>query len=76
MDINNYLTFDIEEWYHANYGDINFSKYDDLPTSLEDVINRIIDICEKYAVKSTCFVLGSLGEKKPEIVKKLHHAGT
>jgi polysaccharide deacetylase family protein (PEP-CTERM system associated) len=74
-NIFNFLTFDIEEWYHANYDGIDFSSYTDQQTSLEANVDRLIDLCAKFNIKSTCFVLGSVAEKKPQIVKKLYQSG-
>jgi polysaccharide deacetylase family protein (PEP-CTERM system associated) len=71
----NFLTFDIEEMYHANYGNINFEQYNGQPTQLDSLVDRLIALCETYNIKSTCFVLGSVAFKKPGIVKKLHRAG-
>ena len=75
MLVNNFLTFDVEEWYHANYNTITTTQYQDTKTNLDKNINQIIDLCDKYEVKSTCFVLGELAYKKPELIKKLSDNG-
>jgi polysaccharide deacetylase family protein (PEP-CTERM system associated) len=75
MMTNNFLTFDIEEWYHANYDGLDIEKYKTSSTSLENTVDRLIDLCAQEDVKSTNFVLGELADTKPQIIKKLHSAG-
>lgn len=75
MNVHNFLTFDIEEWFHANYEGIDLSAYDSGSTNLETNVDRLIDICAEHDVKSTCFILGSVAEQKPHVVKKLFDAG-
>ncbi len=75
MKTSNFLTFDIEEWYHANYDGVDISKHSNTDTNLEHSVDRLIELCGSYGVKSTCFILGSVAKAKPYIVKKLHDAG-
>jgi len=72
---NIYLTLDVEEWFHANYKNIDFNEYSYDETNLEANIDRFISLCARYNIKSTCFVLGKVAEKKPQIVYKLFKAG-
>jgi polysaccharide deacetylase family protein (PEP-CTERM system associated) len=72
---NNFLTFDIEEWYHANYDDVDVNKYKGTKTSLENSVNQLLNICENNGVKSTCFILGNLAKEKPHIVKNIYNQG-
>jgi polysaccharide deacetylase family protein (PEP-CTERM system associated) len=71
----NFLTFDIEEWYHVNYPGIDSSCYREKPTNLESLVNRLIDICGQQGVRTTCFILGDVGRQTPSVVKKLHAHG-
>ena len=71
----NFLTFDIEEWYHTNYPGIDMSQYHGRPTNLESLVDRLIDICGENGVRTTCFVLGAVGKQTPSVVKKLHAHG-
>ena len=72
--IQNFLTLDIEEWYHANYEGLD-PVTQPQETHLEALVERLIDLCAERGVRTTCFVLGSVAEAKPGIVKKLHRAG-
>jgi peptidoglycan-N-acetylglucosamine deacetylase len=71
----NLLTFDVEEWYHANYEGFDPSPYSGQPTRLEFLMDRLLDLCARHSVKSTFFVLGSVAEAKPSIVRAIHAAG-
>src|SRR5579864_2973972 len=71
----NFLTFDIEEWYHVNYEGIDSSGYRGTPTNLESLVDRLIEICGQRGVKTTCFILGEVGRQTPSVVKKLHAHG-
>jgi polysaccharide deacetylase family protein (PEP-CTERM system associated) len=75
MKINNFLTFDIEEWFHANYEGLDSSGFNSQSTNLESNVDRLIDMCAVYDVKSTCFVLGDVACDKPNVVRKLFDAG-
>ena len=71
----NFLTFDIEEWYHANYEGFDHSPYVDQPTRLDVLTGRLLELCARHDVKSTFFVLGSVAAGKPSIVREIHAAG-
>jgi len=71
----NLLTFDVEEWYHANYEGLDPSSYAGQPTCLEALMDRLLDLCARHGVKSTFFVLGSVAEAKPSMVRAIHAAG-
>jgi peptidoglycan-N-acetylglucosamine deacetylase len=75
MDVTNFLTFDIEEWYHANYPGINFEDYSSESSRLEYNVDRLIALCEPFSIKTTCFILGDVAAQKPQIVTKLFDAG-
>jgi polysaccharide deacetylase family protein (PEP-CTERM system associated) len=73
-DVRNFLTFDIEEWYHANYSGMGRSAYPG-ETHLEALTGRLIELCAERGVLTTCFVLASVAREKPQVVKMLHAAG-
>ncbi len=70
-----FLTLDIEEWYHANYDGMGEPATASAATHLESNVDRLIDLCDRANVKSTCFVLGEVAERKPRVVQKLAAAG-
>lgn len=71
----NFLTFDIEEWYNANYDSVDLSLYSGENTGLKKNVDRLLEICDEYGIKSTCFVVGDIAKNKPGIVKKIHRQG-
>lgn len=73
--IRNFLTFDVEEWYMANYEGDEFSKYRSLPSRIQWETDRLLAICDDHGLKATCFIVGALAEENPEIVRKFHRAG-
>lgn len=70
---NFYLTIDLEEWYHLLYfRDVtNFKGEDYFIFKLDEVLNLL----EKFKIKSTFFVLGELAKNHPTIIKKIHSKG-
>lgn len=73
--IPNFLTFDIEEWFHANYESVDTSKYVHMPSSLPNLVDILIEEMATYEIHSTCFIVGTVAQKHPQMVKKLHAAG-
>ncbi|NVO21389.1 MAG: DUF3473 domain-containing protein [Bacteroidetes bacterium] len=73
--VPNFLTLDVEEWFDAELPRRRLSEPFDEISSIEKQIDLYIDICNRYQIRSTCFVVGKLAEKKPHIVKKLHEHG-
>lgn len=71
---NYFVTFDIEEWCHAN-----FNSLKEIPETTENDLDKEVDImldmCEERNIKSTCFILGVVAEKYPQVVKKIYNAG-
>jgi polysaccharide deacetylase family protein (PEP-CTERM system associated) len=70
----NFMTFDIGEWYHANYSGLERAEYSG-DTNLEALTDRLIDLCAERGVATTCFVLAAVAKDKPRVIKKLHAAG-
>jgi polysaccharide deacetylase family protein (PEP-CTERM system associated) len=71
--INNMLTFDIEEWFHANYDNVNpdLSKGSNFRSNME----TLLQICGETGCKATFFVLGCIGEDYPDVVRAIAREG-
>lgn len=69
----NALSIDLEFWYTAelvkNYAPVR--KEDKITESVEPLLYLL----EKYNTRATFFVLGTLAEKYPELIKRLHDYG-
>ena len=73
--ISNFLTFDVEEWFDAEIPRRKLTFVPDESTAIEKQTDLFIDICKRLNIKSTCFVVGKVAQKKPQIVKKLYGNG-
>lgn len=69
----NALTVDLEHWYS------NELIRDYLPENKEDQIvdatGPILDILDKHDIKATFFVLGTVAEKCPRLIREIHENG-
>jgi peptidoglycan-N-acetylglucosamine deacetylase len=69
----NALCVDVEQWYCNEF----LTKYlpkDRLDQSKESLI-PVLDLLNKYKVRGTFFILGSIAEQHPELVKMIFEAG-
>jgi len=73
MNVNNLLTFDIED----NFTMDELVDQDDWEIYKLQVVEntrRILNLLERYETKATFFVLGKVAERHPEIVKMINRA--
>lgn len=73
-DMKNILTFDVEEWFHANYCGISPS-FSTEGTNFKQNMEMILALCSKYSCKATFFILGCIGENYREIVRTVADEG-
>ena len=73
--VNNILSFDIEEWYHANYASVNLTEYRNKNSHFRANMERLLHLCEEAGCRATFFVLGSIAEEYPEVVRQIIKAG-
>ncbi|MFH2000322.1 MAG: polysaccharide deacetylase family protein [Planctomycetota bacterium] len=73
--VYNFITLDVEEWYHANYEGVDFDHYRQKGSRLARTVDRLIELYDRQKVKITCFVLGQVAEEHPDLVRRLHDAG-
>jgi len=81
----NLLTFDVEEWFQANYPSVRSEGESPRLRSsrfrvegdarLEANLARILHLCEKSGATATFFVLGQTAERYPEIIPMIKKAG-
>ena len=75
--MTNYLSFDIEDWFHVE----NFKPYisrenwNTCSLRVPDNTARILDILSCFGIKATFFVLGWVAHKCPELVKSIDAQG-
>lgn len=74
-DIPNLLTFDIEDWYHANFEGVEPAGMRGTESRFRTNVEALLQICETAGCRATFFVLGCVGEEYPDIVKAIASAG-
>ncbi len=72
----NYLTFDIEEWY-LDYSSrqIPREKWGALPSRVEPSTMDILNLLDELGQKATFFVMGYVAERYPDLVREIVHRG-
>jgi polysaccharide deacetylase family protein (PEP-CTERM system associated) len=72
--VTNFLTFDIEEWFRVNYRNcsIPVAARD---MNLERLVNNFLDLCDEYCARCTFFVLATVAETCPSLVRSIHARG-
>ena len=71
----NLLTFDIEDWYHANYDGVDLAGYKGTSSHFRANMDLLLQLCSDTGCKATFFVLGCIGEEYPEVVRDIARAG-
>ena len=71
----NLLTFDIEDWYHANYDSVDLAIARNGESNFRANMELLLQICSEAGCKATFFVLGQIGERYPETVREIVRAG-
>ena len=78
--MRNILTLDIEGWYQSSL-DILGPEHAEVPRPVppgERVVTntrRLLRILAEYGVHATCFILGTVAEAYPDLVREIHTAG-
>jgi len=75
--MNNVLTFDVEEYFHAEafaavVGPEDWPTFD---SRVVDTTERLLDILDYADVRATFFVLGWVAERQPGLVQEIHARG-
>lgn len=73
--MKNVFTIDTEEWFHANYEDNLFSNSAPNISLIEPEVDVLLQLFEKYNVRATFFVLGTVAEAHPAVIKKIASCG-
>jgi polysaccharide deacetylase family protein (PEP-CTERM system associated) len=72
---SNLLTFDIEEWFHANYDQVPPDTGRGKGSNLRAQVAALLGMCSDTGCRATFFVLGSVAEDYPDVVKAIARAG-
>ena len=71
----NMLTFDVEEWFHANYDTMDPGRYRGQGSHFRFQMDTLLQLCRESDCRATFFVLGSIGEDYPDIVQAIVREG-
>jgi polysaccharide deacetylase family protein (PEP-CTERM system associated) len=74
----NILTLDIEDWCQSSPQALSGGGMPHPPAPTMRAVDntrRLLRILDEYKTRATCFVLGSLAEAYPEIVREIHDSG-
>jgi peptidoglycan-N-acetylglucosamine deacetylase len=73
----NAFTVDVEDWFHIcgvpKLADV--SAWDALPSRLVSTTDLVLSLLDRAGVTATCFVLGWVAERHPEVVARIRAAG-
>jgi polysaccharide deacetylase family protein (PEP-CTERM system associated) len=78
--VHNILTIDVEDWYQSSVDVLRAKGYpaDGRPMPSPRVVEntmRLLDILSRFGAKATCFVLGTVAEAYPSLVRRIADAG-
>jgi polysaccharide deacetylase family protein (PEP-CTERM system associated) len=75
--IVNAMTIDVEDYFHVSVFDgvVPRSAWNTLESRVCRNTNRLLDILAEHDVQGTLFVLGWVGERHPELLKRIVAAG-
>lgn len=76
-NITNYLTIDVEDYYHVSAFErvVGHKNWDSYESRIETNTKVILDMLDSYEVKATFFVLGWIAQRFPNLVKDIHGRG-
>jgi polysaccharide deacetylase family protein (PEP-CTERM system associated) len=75
--MNNVLTFDVEEYFHAEAfaGVVRPEDWPTFGSRVVDATERLLDILDYADARATFFVLGWVAERQPGLVLEIHARG-
>ena len=73
----NIVSFDVEEYFmvSAFSSRIRFEEWPSFESRVSGSVDRVLDILEEQNVQATFFVLGWIGEKNPDVVRRIFRRG-
>lgn len=75
MRIKNAFSIDTEDWYHANFQEGLFTNDGSMKSTVEENVDRYLQIFAENNVKATFFVLGTVVEQHKTMVQKIANQG-
>lgn len=71
------MTIDVEDYFHVSAfaKEIRRDQWNTYPCRVVSNTNRLLDLLDRHDVKATFFVLGWVGHRYPELVRRIHARG-
>lgn len=71
--LKNFFCVDLEEWYNANLAQCDSNeKYQ---PRIEENVHALLDLFDRHGVKATFFVLSSVAENFPDLIRAIEERG-
>lgn len=71
--LKNILSVDLEEWFDPEY--VRCKAPQKREECIQESLKKTLDLLKEYKTKATCFVLGELAERHPELVEQIIESG-
>lgn len=73
----NAMSVDVEDYFHVSVFDgiVPRSQWDQMESRVCANTDRLLDIFDEFAVRSTFFVLGWVGERHPDLIRRIARRG-
>jgi peptidoglycan-N-acetylglucosamine deacetylase len=73
----NAFTVDVEDWFHicGVPALAEPAAWDTLPSRVADTTDRVLALLDRTGVTATCFVLGWVADRHPDVVARIRAAG-
>ena len=77
MSLLNAFTVDVEDYYHVTAFERHIDRrhWDRHDSRVFDNTLRILDLLDRHQTKATFFVLGWIGQRRPDLVREIHRRG-
>jgi polysaccharide deacetylase family protein (PEP-CTERM system associated) len=73
--MTNYLTVDLEEYFHVGEDFIPESRWGDFPSRVERNVEDLLALLDHRRVRATFFVLGWVAQRHPDLIDRVREAG-
>lgn len=71
------LTVDVEEYFQVSAceGVVPRFRWPEIPSRLDVGLDRLLDLCERYQIRGTFFVLGWTATHRPDVIRRIVEHG-
>jgi polysaccharide deacetylase family protein (PEP-CTERM system associated) len=69
------LTIDVEEWFHDDWRPDRGLDWDQLPSTVEREVERVLELLDERGLHATFFVLGDVARRHPALVRRIAAGG-